>query len=599
MSTQVWLITGSSRGLGRSLAEAVLAAGHKLLATARNLKQLSDLVDRHGDNIRAVALDVTDERAAVRAVQAAVDTFGRLDVLVNNAGYGNLASIEDTASEDFRAQVETNLFGVVNLTRAAIPVMRNQGSGRMFQFASIGGRVGPVGRGAYAAAKWGVEGFSEVLAKEVGPLGIKVTIIEPGGFRTDFAGSSQVIRAENPVYASTVGAAAKFQREFDGSQPGDPKKAAAVILHIASVDEPPLRLLLGSDAVRAAEGAERARSDADRRWRHLSESTDFAETAKPPSRQTPVSEAAPDSPTRASTNPARQSSRPEGAMDKKAQTWLITGASSGLGYALAEYVLERGDRVVLAARSMNSMSALAARYPKTALAVGLDVTQSQQRIAAVQQAEVRFGGIDVLVNNAGIDFVGSIEEQDEEDYRALFEVNFFGAVAMLRLVLPGMRRRKSGTIVNMSSMDGLASLPANGYYSSSKFALEGLTEALWQEIEPIGLRAILVEPGSFRTGIEQRTRFSGRPIDAYESTSGALRKIMDKVSPEMFPGDPVRAAQVIYEVVSSDRPRHWVILGSDAHRRIGAKLDMLHAEYQAGKEMAFSTDYPGSGQAIL
>jgi len=274
--SQVWLITGSSRGLGRALAEAVLAAGHKLVATARDPKQLADLAERHGDTMRAVALDVTDERAALGAVQIAVDTFGRLDVLVNNAGYGNLASIEDTTSQDFRAQIETNLFGVVNLTRAAIPVMRRQGSGRMLQFSSIGGRVGPVGRGAYAAAKWGVEGFSEVLAKELGPLGIKVTIIEPGGFRTDFAGSSQDIYPDNPIYAATVGTVARFQREYNGAQPGDPKKAAAAILKLAGLAEPPLRLLLGSDAVRAAEEAERARSEADKKWRQLSESTDFA-----------------------------------------------------------------------------------------------------------------------------------------------------------------------------------------------------------------------------------------------------------------------------------------------------------------------------------
>jgi NAD(P)-dependent dehydrogenase (short-subunit alcohol dehydrogenase family) len=272
---QVWLITGSARGLGRAIAEAVLAAGDQLIATARHPQQLADLTGRYGDNVRAVALDVTDEHAAIAAVQLAVDTFGRLDVLVNNAGYGNLAAIEDTTMQDFRAQLETNLFGVVNLTKAAIPIMRRQGSGRILQFSSIGGRVGPVGRGAYAAAKWGVEGFSEVLAKEVGPLGIKVTIIEPGGFRTDFAGSSQTILADNPAYASTVGAVARFQREYDGAQPGDPKKAAAAILSVARLDEPPLRLLLGRDAVRAAAEAERARGEADTKWRSLSESTDF------------------------------------------------------------------------------------------------------------------------------------------------------------------------------------------------------------------------------------------------------------------------------------------------------------------------------------
>src|SRR6266404_2741457 len=283
----------------------------------------------------------------------------------------------------------------------------------------------------------------------------------------------------------------------------------------------------------------------------------------------------------------------------KAQTWLITGASSGLGYSLAEYVLKQGDRVVLGARSLTPMADLAARYPDTALAITFDVTKLGQRVAAVQQADARFGGVDVLVNNAGIDFLGAVEEQDERDYRALFEVNFFGAVALLRLVLPGMRARKHGTIIIVSSMDGIASLPVNGYYSSSKFALEGLTESLWQEIEPIGLRAFLIELGSFRTGLADRTKFSGAPIEAYAATSGAFRKVMATMTPEMFPGDPVRAAEAIYEVVASDRPRHWVVLGSDAYRLIGAKLDKLRAEYDAGRELAFRTDYPNSGPPIL
>lgn len=281
-NTQVWLITGSSRGLGRALAEAVLAAGHRLVATARNPEQLAELVERHGDRVRAVALDVTDERASIAAVQTAVDAFGRLDVLANNAGYGDLASIEDTSMKDFRAQIETNLFGVVHVTKAAIPVMRRQGSGHILQFSSVGGRVGPVGRGAYAAAKWGIEGFSEVLAKEVGPLGVKVTIIEPGGFRTDFAGSSTTIAQDNPVYAATVGAVARFQREYNGAQPGDPSKAAAAIIRVAGLDEPPLRLLLGSDAVRAVGDAERARIEADRTWQALSVSTDFEAKAEQP-----------------------------------------------------------------------------------------------------------------------------------------------------------------------------------------------------------------------------------------------------------------------------------------------------------------------------
>ena len=273
--SQVWLITGSSRGLGRALAEAVLAAGHKVVATARNLAQLADLVARHGDHVRAVALDVTDAEAAARAIEAAFDAFGRLDVLVNNAGYGDFGSIEDTSLAEFRAQIETNLFGVIHVTKAAIPFMRAQGSGHIIQVSSVAGRIGPPGRGAYSAAKWGVEGFSEVLAKEVGPLGIKVTIVEPGGFRTDFAGSSTTIRDSRPEYDSTVGGMARFQRDYDGTQPGDPVKAAAVIIHIVSLDEPPLRLPLGSDAFRLIEQNDRLRMEVERKWKELSISTDF------------------------------------------------------------------------------------------------------------------------------------------------------------------------------------------------------------------------------------------------------------------------------------------------------------------------------------
>ena len=275
LMSKVWLITGSSRGLGRALAEAVLAAGHKLVATARNPAQVEDLVERYGDQVRAVSLDVTNEQAAAHAVAAATEAFGRLDVLVNNAGYGDISPIEDTSLDEFRAQIETNLFGVINVTKAALPLMRKQGGGHILQFSSVGGRIGPVGRAPYAAAKWGVEGFSEVLSKEVGPLGIKVTIIEPGGFRTDFAGSSTAIREGGPEYDATVGKVARFQRDYNGKQPGDPAKAAAAVLHIASLNDPPLRLLLGSDAVRFVEENDLAKMESDRTWRHLSTSTDI------------------------------------------------------------------------------------------------------------------------------------------------------------------------------------------------------------------------------------------------------------------------------------------------------------------------------------
>ncbi len=274
-------------------------------------------------------------------------------------------------------------------------------------------------------------------------------------------------------------------------------------------------------------------------------------------------------------------------------TWLITGASSGLGFALAEHVLARGDAVTLAARSTGAMSVLAGSYPDTAHVVTLDVTDAGQRERAINETERRFGAIDILVNNAGIDFLGAIEEQREQDYRQTFKVNFFAAIALLRAVLPRMRRRGSGMIANMSSMDGVTSLAANGFYSSSKFALEGATEALWQEIEPFGLHAMLIEPGSFRTGIETRPHFSGDTIEAYVATSGAFRLAMETNSDAMFPGDPALAAAAIYTALKSDSPPHRLILGSDAHQRIGVKLHSLQIEFEAGRDVAYSTDIAG------
>ncbi|HEY0332114.1 MAG TPA: oxidoreductase [Stenotrophomonas sp.] len=273
--SQRWLITGTSRGLGRALAEAVLQAGHRLVATARDPAQLAPLVARYGDAVRAVALDVTDPTAAQGAVQVAVDAFGGLDVLVNNAGYGNVDSVEDTDLDEFRRQMETNLFGTIILTKAAIPVMRAQRSGHLLQLSSVGGRVGAPGRAPYSAAKWGVEGFSESLALEMALIGVHVTLIEPGGFRTDFAGSSTVLRDGRGEYDAVVGAAARRQRDYDGQQPGDPARAAQAILQVAAMAQPPRRLALGSDAVAAIEAADRSRLDELARWRSLSVSTDF------------------------------------------------------------------------------------------------------------------------------------------------------------------------------------------------------------------------------------------------------------------------------------------------------------------------------------
>jgi len=272
---RTWLVTGSSRGFGRALCEAILDAGDNLLATARDPDGLAGLGDGCPGRLATARLDVTSEEDATAAVATAIDAFGALDVLVNNAGYGDVGSVEDTSIDSFRRQIDTNLFGTILMTKAVIPHMRERRRGHIVQFSSVGGRVGAPGRAPYSAAKWGVEGFSEVLALEMKLIGVRVTIVEPGGFRTDFAGSSTMLDAGRAEYDAVVGNAARMQEAYHGKQPGDPRLGAQAILEVVASDAPPLRLPLGSDAVAAIEHSDRARLDELERWRALSVSTDF------------------------------------------------------------------------------------------------------------------------------------------------------------------------------------------------------------------------------------------------------------------------------------------------------------------------------------
>jgi NAD(P)-dependent dehydrogenase (short-subunit alcohol dehydrogenase family) len=273
---KVWLITGSGNGLGRDIAEAALAAGDSVVAGARRMEELTPLVDRYGDRVKPVSLEVRDEAAAKAAVQLAVDTFGRLDVLVNNAGYGQVAPFEQMSGEDFQAVVDTCLYGVVYTTRAAVPVMRKQKSGHIFQVSSIGGRLAIAGNTPYHAAKWAVGGFSDALAMEVAPFGVKVCTLEPGGIRTNWARRA----GQNPPdllpdYEASIGPILKLLQSIERRQEGDPCKIAELIVKLANSDEVPVRLILGVDAEKRVQQAEAARASEAERWRHLTISTVF------------------------------------------------------------------------------------------------------------------------------------------------------------------------------------------------------------------------------------------------------------------------------------------------------------------------------------
>jgi NAD(P)-dependent dehydrogenase (short-subunit alcohol dehydrogenase family) len=246
-----------------------------VVATARKPERLNDLSETFGDRVLALALNVSDSAAVAQAVSEGHKAFGRYDVVVNNAGYADTASIEDTTLESFEKQIATNFFGVVYVTKAVLPILREQGSGHIIQVSSVGGRVGSPGLSAYQSAKWAVGGFSTVLAQEVAPLGIQVTVLEPGGMKTDWAGSSMTVPPVSVPYEQTVGAFAKMLRDSSGQEPTDPAKVAQVVLKLANQEDVPVRLLLGSDAAQYAPAAAKALADSDQKWHDLSVSVGF------------------------------------------------------------------------------------------------------------------------------------------------------------------------------------------------------------------------------------------------------------------------------------------------------------------------------------
>ncbi|MDJ0593194.1 MAG: SDR family oxidoreductase [Pleurocapsa sp. MO_226.B13] len=262
---RVWFITGSSTGFGRILAETVLRRGDQVIATARKPEQLEDLEKTYPDRTLTAKLDVTKPEEVRAAVDRAIANFGRIDVLVNNAGYGTMGAIEEVSDAEVRQQYETNVFGALDVMRAVLPQMRKQRSGYILNLSSVGGVVSFPGAGIYCSTKFALEGISEAMAKEVAPLGIKVTLVEPGAFRTDFNGRS-LVATENLIndYDEAIGSFREWVRDVDGKQPGNPAKAVAAMIQAIESGNPPLRLPLGADAVTAIEAKlESVRADVD------------------------------------------------------------------------------------------------------------------------------------------------------------------------------------------------------------------------------------------------------------------------------------------------------------------------------------------------
>ena len=270
--------------------------------------------------------------------------------------------------------------------------------------------------------------------------------------------------------------------------------------------------------------------------------------------------------------------------------WFITGCSTGFGRELAKHVLELGYRTVVTARNPADVKDLATMGE--VLVLKLDVTKQSQIDAAIKAAEKKYGGIDVLVNNAGIGYFAAVEESEEKEVRRMFEINVFGLSRMIQAVLPGMRQRRKGFIVNVASVAGLRSFPSLGFYSATKFAVEGLSEALWQEVEPLGIKVMLVEPSGFRTDWAGRSANEAKePIADYAATAGAARSEIRADSGKQ-PGDPVRAVKAIVEAVASLNPPHHLLLGNDAYKGASAKLAALGKEFKAWEAVSRGADFP-------
>ena len=275
-SNKVWFITGSNSGFGRSLTEAVLAKGDRVVATTRHPEEIKDLVKQYPDTVKAVSLDITKASEISSAIDTALATFGQVDVLVNNAGFGTLGAVEEIEAEKVRHQFEVNCFGTLNLTKALLPHLRQRRSGHVLNVSSVGGFTAFPGTGIYCATKFAIEGYSEALAKEIAPLGIKLTLVEPGAFRTEFAGDS-LATPDNQIddYEETAHKFVLAQEQSSGEQPGDPDKAAQAMIKVVESDNPPMRLVLGEDALKATrQKIETFQKELDE-WEEVTLSTSF------------------------------------------------------------------------------------------------------------------------------------------------------------------------------------------------------------------------------------------------------------------------------------------------------------------------------------
>lgn len=552
-SEQVVLITGASRGFGASAARMIAARGNTVVAAMRS-------PDRDGPAVAAevpgrihpIRLDVTVSAEIEAAVRDTLARFGHVDALINNAGYGLYGPIEDVTEAELWRQIDTNVLGQWRMMKAVLPHMRARRKGKIANVSSLAGRVAGPLIGHYAATKHGVEAMSEAARFELRSTGVQVTIVEPGMFASDWQTNSldvcEALREGRSPYAGAREALQAFQAAGQ-TRPG-PGSVGAAMADIVELEQHlPLRWPVGNDAVEMIAARMKL---TDNVWRHLVRTGGFGSFRRWMFAHTPP-------PSEGDTSPWRANS-----------VVLITGASRGFGEAASRELARRGHTVIATMRNPGrDAAAVVAGFEDRIHPVQLDVTDSAGVEAVVADAIARFGRIDAVINNAGYGLYGPFEDFSEAEVRREFDTNFVGQWRLIKAVLPHMRERRRGKLVNVSSLSGIVPSPMMAFYAASKHMVEAMTEALADETERWGIQAVAVEPGMYRsdwqtTNLDVCEAVREGRSDYAKGVARALREFRERAITR--PGSDA-VAQGLADIVDLEQrlPVRWPI-GDDCVR---------------------------------
>ena len=553
MNEQVVLITGASRGFGGEAARRIATRGNHIVATMRNPERDGPaVVAGHEDRITAVQLDVTDVEAVERVAAETLARFGRIDVLINNAGYGLYGPIEEVSEAQVWRQFDTNVLGQWRMAKAVLPSMRARGAGKIVNVSSLAGRVAGAWLGMYAAAKHGVEGMSEALRFEVGHTGVQVCVLEPGMYVSDWQTGSLDVAAPQlegrSAYQETVEAALANFRALAKTRPASGSVGVAMA-DMVELEQPlPMRWPVGEDSTHLIESRLNA---TEAEWEALR---------------------------RAGTLRTWRRPGEQGGVERQwggENVVLITGASRGFGAAAARECAARGSLVAATMRDPERDGEAVREGLEDRIATfPLDVTDAASIEAAVEAVRKRFGRIDVLVNNAGYGLYGPLEDLGEDECRRQLDTNLLGPWRLQRAVLPVMREQGWGKVVNVSSLSGQVPRALRGMYAASKHAVEAMSEALADEVAPFGVQVTILQPGQYRSDWQTRGLDVCEAVRAGRSAyqPGVERKLAEfQEVAATRPGSDAVGMTIADAVQLQQRlPVRWP-LGEDALRLIPAR----------------------------